>query len=41
MSRYGRDTDEIDLDIAYAVGEGMDVLEYLREQHHVRGWNGR
>jgi hypothetical protein len=41
MSRYGRSREEIDLDIAYAVGEGMDVVEYLRQQHRARGWNGR
>lgn len=36
MGRYGRDDDEIALDIAYAHGEGLDVLEYLRAQHEAR-----
>jgi len=40
MSRYGRDTDEISADIAYAIGEEMDVVEYLEQQTRARGWNG-
>lgn len=40
MSRYGRDTEEIAGDIAYAVGEDMDVLEYLEQQTRARGWHG-
>lgn len=40
MSRYGRDTDEIQLDIADALGHDHDVIEYLNRQHRARGWTG-
>lgn len=32
-----RDPDEIREDIAYAVGEGLDIYEYLKQVHEVRG----
>lgn len=35
-SRYGRDPEEIQLDIAYAFGEGLDPIDYLRQQHESR-----
>jgi uncharacterized protein YhfF len=37
--KYGRTADEIRLDIAYALSEGDDPLDYLRRQHAAR-WGG-
>jgi hypothetical protein len=36
MPDFGRDADEIHADIAYAIGEGLDVLEYLAQQSRAR-----
>jgi hypothetical protein len=41
MSRWNRDPDEIRLDIAYATGEGLDVIEHLRGRHEAAGWTER
>lgn len=38
MTRWNRDPDAIRRDIAYAVGEEMDVVEYLRQRHRATGW---
>jgi hypothetical protein len=40
MSRWKRDPDAIRADIAYAVGEDLDIIAQLRQQHHARGWTG-
>jgi hypothetical protein len=40
MSRWNRDPDEIRADIAYAVGEDLDIVEYLRQHHRAAGWSG-
>lgn len=39
MSRWNRDPDAIRMDIAYAAGEDLDVLEHLRQRHRAEGWN--
>jgi hypothetical protein len=39
MSRWGRDADEIRLDIAVAVGDGREPLAEL-EARHRREWPG-
>lgn len=36
MPDWGRDPDDIHADIAYAFGEGLDPLEYLRQQSEAR-----
>lgn len=36
MSRYGRDPDTIRQQIAYAVGNDLDILGNLRDQHEQR-----
>ena len=41
MSRWNREPDEIRTDIAYAVGEDLDVVEHLRDRHHAEGWTRR
>ena len=38
MSKWSRDPEETRADIAYAFGEGLDPIEYLKQQHEARGW---
>ncbi|WP_179204593.1 hypothetical protein [Halobacterium hubeiense] len=40
MSRWNTPSDELGAEIAYALGEDLDVIEYLKQQHHAAGWNG-
>lgn len=40
MSKWSRSPEATKADIAYAVGEDIDVIEHLKQQHHARGWNG-
>lgn len=40
MSRWNRDSSDIQKDIAYAVGEDLDIITYLRQRHRLNGWNG-
>lgn len=40
MSRWGRDPEEIDLEIADAVGNDEDVVEHFRALTRARGFHG-
>jgi hypothetical protein len=39
MSRYGRSADERRLEIAYAIGQGRDIVEHFRSLARARGWS--
>lgn len=39
MSEYGRDAEEIKLEIADAVGNGEGVVEHFRRLARARGWS--
>jgi hypothetical protein len=40
MSRWSTDPDELGAEIAYALHEGIDVIEHLKRKHQAEGWNG-
>lgn len=39
MSRYGRSAAERRLELAYAIGEGVDPIEHFRRLARSRGWS--
>ena len=40
MGRYGRSDDERRLELAYAIGEGIDPIEHFAQLSRARGWTG-
>jgi len=40
MSRWSND-EEVRAEIAYAIGEDLDVLEHLKQRHKAQGWTPR
>lgn len=40
MSRWNTDADELGAELAYALSEDLDPIEYLKQRHRAQGWNG-
>jgi len=38
MSKWGRSDEERALEIAYAIGNGIDPIEHLQHLTRARGW---